>query len=88
MVDEGRNRSNFTKVFFQAVVIGVVSSVIGLGFNTVNPNGIPLDHTKITKQQESNGEEVSCEPIPFYIEDVDELRTSDSTIFIDSRQVR
>lgn len=90
MQNQPQNKQNFTRTFFSAVAIGIVSTVIGLLFNTVNPNGIPLDHRKIANSNDVKSDivetTVNCEPIPIYIEDAFALFDSGDVIFVDSRQ--
>jgi rhodanese-related sulfurtransferase len=85
MQNQPQSRHNFTRTFFSAVAIGIISSAIGLLFNTVNPNGIPLEHKKIVKPAEEKSE-VNCEPLPIYIEEAFLYFNSEDAIFIDSRQ--
>jgi rhodanese-related sulfurtransferase len=90
MQKQQQKKQNFICTLFSAVVIGIVSTVIGLLFNTVNPNGIPLDYTKIAKLKDVKSEvkssEVNCEPLPIYIEEVFLYFTNGNAIFVDSRQ--
>lgn len=90
MQNQPQIKNKFTRTFFSAIAIGIVSTVIGLLFNTVNPNGIPFDHRKIANSNEVISTDVkstvNCEPIPIYIEDAFAYFDSGSVIFIDSRQ--
>lgn len=87
---EKRNQkiSEFRQMVVGSVIICITASVIGLLFNMVNPNRIPLDYKKIADPTATVSDDNGfCEPVPTFSEDAfDLLNAGEVTYFIDTRE--
>lgn len=94
MNNDGKNNFSFKRTFLGAVYMGVFICIVGLSFNSLQKNSLPLDHTKIMEQKSSpeiinkisgTHHKTSCEPYPIFTEQLKEMYDAGSVTIIDAR---